>query len=289
MFGIQFDANPNSNAFLQTVSCCSAASFPKNQRATHSRERSLMAALIVPLLLIVLCIPFKAFAHEELMRAYVIAYNAGDVAGIDSLLAPGATENKSDSALRDHAEFFSSTKEHTLVLRNLRWNDTRITSDYDVVVDGKHLVGSATFYVKDEKITRIVHAKQHWAESQDTHLADGGQLLDKGTTAVALSTGGFTEANPMLPGLTTGGAVALAAVTIGARQLVVKDLPLGDCVDWSRGLGTVGMTAGVSNLLIMAGLSGPAAPIVGVIAGIVAWNQNYKGECVDGDVRVAQI
>lgn len=245
---------------------------------TYARVAAICFALALA------CVGALAYANEHVVREYVAAYNAGNVSRLP--LAEGATQNASDSALRDHAELFAATKARTLTLRNVRWSDTRITADYAALVDGRALAGSLTIYVADGRITRLVHDRITWPESE-LNLADIGQALDKGTTAVALATG-YTEVNPILSGITPAGAVVLGAGIIAARNLVVREMPLSECIEISRWVSAFGWGPGASNLAMMAG-AGPAGWAVGLGCGVIAYHASYKGSCVDGPVRVAVI
>lgn len=224
-------------------------------------------------------------AHEQMLREFIAAYDTGDLARLP--LAEGATENVSDSALRDHQELFATTRQRQLTLKNVRWNDKRITADYHLTVDGRPMSGSVTFYAENHLITRIVHDPTIWPESE-TNLADTGQALDKGTTAIALAGGGFAEANPLFGGIGPGAALAIGTAVIAMRNVLVRDLPLSECIEQSRAFGAAGWGAGVNNLIMMAG-GGPAALLVGIVGGVIAWNQNYKGACVDGPIRAVSL
>jgi len=37
----------------------------------------------------------------------------------------------------------------------------------------------------------------------------------------------------------------------------------------------------------LTGVAAPVAPLAGIVAGVIAWGQDYKGECVDGAVQIA--
>jgi hypothetical protein len=222
-----------------------------------------------------------------LLRQFVDAYAAGSVA--DLPLTPGATGNDLN-AREEYAILFAMTRTRELTLRNVRWSDGgRVTADYIAKVDGVEHAGSVTLYTAAGGITRIVHDYHTWPESEGPALADAGQIADKATTAAGLATHTLAEANPLLHGVGAGGMLALGAVMIGVRQLAVRALPLSECVEASRWMGAVGWGAGANNAVAMTGVAAPVAPLVGIIAGAIAWHQEYKGECIDGDVQIAEL
>lgn len=223
--------------------------------------------------------------HAGTLSRFIVAYQFGDV---DSLpLAAGATQNQSDDARGDYARFFAESTARDLVLRNVRWDDERITADFEATVDGDVSAGSLTMYADGDRITRIVHEPLTLAEGGG-YWADAGQATDKLSTAYALAQAGFVESNPLLPGLTSAGAVGLGVVHIAARNVWVRNMPLVECEQVTRVLSTVGWGAGLHNVVLIAG--GSAAPLVGIAAALVAWlAPSYKAECVDGPVRVAEL
>jgi hypothetical protein len=224
-----------------------------------------------------------AFAqHEPMLRQYLAAYAAGDIAALP--FTADAADNGLD-ARRVHADLFAQTADRSLTLHRVRWNDTRITADYTAHVDGADHAGSVTLYAEEGRIARIVHDEVQWAESAG-YWSDAGQLADKGSTVVAMQAGA-TELNPILAATGPAGAVAMAAGMVALRQTVIKDRPLSECVAISRILGSGGWGLAASNLAVLAGSA--AAPVVGLVAAALFYQADYKGECVDGEVRIAEL
>lgn len=237
------------------------------------------------LFLIAKCCYGATFA--PLLWQFIDAYDAGSVEDLG--LAPEATANGL-KAREEYAILFAMTRERDLTLRNVRWSDAgRITADYVAMVDGVEHAGSVTMYAAAGGITRIVHDDHTWPENERPALADAGQVADKATTAFGLASHTVAESNPVLQGINAGGMLALGAVIIGVRQLIVRELPLSECVEATRWMGAVGWGAGVNNALALTGVAAPIAPLAGIIASVIAWDQDYKGECVDGDVQIAEM
>jgi len=102
---------------------------------------------------------------------------------------------------------------------------------------------------------------------------DRANYADMGSTGIALATvEGAAEANPL--------GIALLPVKLGMGKWVEHKYP-DDCykrVDIAKTSNTVFYGATANNTAIMLGLSGPAAPIVGVIGGITYFAMRNKVE-----------
>lgn len=243
---------------------------------------------------VAICLALWSLANQctgetfaPLLQQFVDAYAAGRAA--DLPLAPGATGNGLD-AREEYAILFAISHERELSFRNVRWGDAgRVTADYVATVDQVEHAGSVTMYMAAGRITRIVHDYHTWRESEGSALADAGQVADKATTAAGLVSHTLVESNPLLQGFNAGGMLALGAVMVGVRQFVVRDMPLSECIEATRWMGALGWAASVNNAVALTGVAAPVAPVAGLIAGVVAWNQDYKGECVDGEVQIAEV
>lgn len=221
---------------------------------------------------------------HELLFAFVMAYASGG----DMPLSQDATAN-GVNARQTYAELFATTTRRDLVLRNVRWNDTRATADYEASVDGKSYSGSLTAYAEGGKLVRLVHDDTVWQESVGG-VVGAGQIVDKGSTAVAMAVApSGAEMNPALAGFGPAGMLALGAAIAGVQYALVRDLPLSECIEVTRRISAIGWGAGANNMLAMTGVAAPIAPLVGVVVGAVVWNAEYKGECVDGDIRVREM
>lgn len=111
--------------------------------------------------------------------------------------------------------------------------------------------------------------------------ADRAQIADGATTWVALSSG-FSEANPLLSGLS---GPAILAVKIGVTQ-AVKQTPAEICEPGLLGLTVSGYSLALWNIGVMAG-SGPAAIPVALALALwqwEAWVVDARDTCSPGIV-----
>lgn len=96
--------------------------------------------------------------------------------------------------------------------------------------------------------------------------AYGGIAADAASTALALSAPGIVEMNP------------LGWATVPLRILAVqyaKSLPEEEGKPMMQGINAAGWGAAANNLLVLAGASSVAAPIIGIAVGYALWK---KGE-----------
>ena len=233
------------------------------------------------ILLLVCCLSFNANASESVVRGFVDGYKAGTLQ-----FAPEATDNGLP-AQSVYDEFFAKTADRKLTLKNVRWNDKRITADLYTTVDGKDTSGSITFWHKDGVISKIIHDRRLWPET-NLRLADTGQAADKLSTIVAIA-GGEHETNPFLSSLGNAGFIAIGAGVIVARNLIVKDMDLSSCIAVSKAAGGFGWGAAGNNVMVAIGASNPIGWIVGIITGIMTYRMDYKRDCTDGDIRLAEV
>lgn len=228
---------------------------------------------------LILLVPLTTMAgNDNIVRKFLDSYKAGDIK-----LMPTDSQDVIDT----YGSFYHRSKNRAIRLENVRWSDTRITADYYAKVDDVDTQGSLTIFVKDDKITKMVHDHNIYKESS-TNVADAGQAADKGTTVVALSSGGMVEANPVLSGLSAAGIAGVGAGVVALRKSNVKTQSLGECIETSRLYGGVGWGAASNNILALIGL-GPAALLFGIGSGTAAYKQEYKGSCVEGPVRISSI
>lgn len=102
-------------------------------------------------------------------------------------------------------------------------------------------------------------------------LAVAGQLADVGTTAVGLANG-FAEANPL--------GIAILPLKYGLHKYS-QSLNLAECVDVRTGMGVFGWGAAGMNIATLASAAIPAALVVGVMIGWLA----YEPTMQDAPVR----
>jgi len=239
------------------------------------------------LLALILLILLNAFAFEDMLQQFVDGYKAGDVSMLP--LSDNAKTRSGYNARDIYGDLFHSSFERAIQFRNVRWNDERITADYYANVDGEKSSGSMIMFVRDRKITKINHDWKVQEESEIS-VADIGQAGDKVSTAIAIGTGLAQEANPLLAGFGPAGFLILGAGVISGRNAALKseNVSMEQCISSSRFIGTIGWGATGSNLLAMAG-AGPVGLLGGLVAGAIASQQNYKGDCVSGPVRFEKI
>lgn len=224
----------------------------------------------------------RARAHEPLLRQFVQAYEHGDM---------HALPIDDADARESYAVLFATSAVRSLELRNVRWSDSgRLTADYAATVDGKEAAGSVTMWIENERIARIAHDWTLWPETDSTPaLADAGQFADKASTVAGIASQTLTESNPLLSGAGSIGLAGAGLALIGYRQLYVRELALSECIASSRWLGAFGWAGGVNNLVAMTGVGLPVAPILGAIAGFIAYEHIGKADCTDGPVRIARL
>lgn len=248
------------------------------------------------LLIVLLLVSSSVFSHEKLITDYLTGYVKGDVdampfdktATVYGLPSQTITTYTDKPLVYDaYTLFFLSSKERHLEFRNIRWNDTRITADFYAVTDGNRTYGSTTMIIdKDEHIVGIYNSNIVYEESE-SKIADAGQIADKGSTAIALATRTGVEANPLLAGLNPAGMLALGGGMVALRKSRTQG-SLDECISISKGFGGFGWGAAGNNLAVLFGL-GPIGIPLGLATGITTYHQNYKGDCVDGPVRIAKI
>lgn len=232
-------------------------------------------------------LPIATYAHEPMLRQFVDAYVAGDVAAMP--IAPGAT-TRAGLVHDEYAALYAASRSRSLVLADVRWSQTRITADYRTAVDGYHERGSVTIYTTDGLITRIAHdvaAGSRGGPDAPAWLADAGQLADKGTTALAL-TAGYTEGNPLLADLSPAGMIALGVGVVALRKIVIADLPMAECLAGTRVISSIGWGAAAWNAALLAGAATPLGAVIGIAAAVTAAQQDYRPACVAGDIRFAE-
>jgi hypothetical protein len=248
-----------------------------------------MRILISLILLVFSCL---TQAHEKLLENFLNGYAHGNTTQMGISADTKINSSKTASAVDVYQLFFSTTTTRALEFRNVHWNDVRITADYYALAqglaDGKKTQGSITLIVdKDDHITHIYHNYEVYAEST-SNVSDTGQAADKLSTIAAISTGAGVEANPALAGFGPVGFVALGVGMIAIRNGTARTDSLESCIASSRGVGTFGWGAAGNNVAVLVGL-GPIGIPVALVSGIVAHGKNYKGDCVDGPIRIASI
>lgn len=230
----------------------------------------------------------SVIAHEQTIQQFLNGYVHGDTKKMGIGNDTKINNNKTASAVDVYQLFFLESKSRSLEFRNVHWNDVRITADYYVNTDGKKNEGSITLIVdKDEHITHIYHNYEVYTEST-SNVSDTGQAADKISTIVAISTGAGVEANPALAGFGPAGFVALGVGMIAARNGIARTGSLQECIASSRNIGTFGWGAAGNNSAVLLGL-GPIGIPAALISGVVARGKNYKGDCVDGPIRIKSI
>jgi hypothetical protein len=227
-------------------------------------------------------------AHEKTIQQFLTGYAHGDTKQMGIGADTKINSSKTASAVDIYQMYFLNTKTRSLEFRNVHWNDVRITADYYVLTDGKKSQGSITLIVdKDEHITHIYHNYEVYSEST-SNVSDTGQAADKISTIAAISTGAGVEANPALAGFGPAGFVALGVGMIAVRNGTTRTGSLQECIASSRNIGTFGWGAAGNNAAVLLGL-GPIGIPAALISGITAHSKNYKGDCVDGPIRIASI
>lgn len=99
------------------------------------------------------------------------------------------------------------------------------------------------------------------------HKPGAGSYADAGSTYAGLSSGEFTEANPLIA---TGDPLTTALISIGAKQALkygLTEAGAPHCVA-HRGVETTSMGAAGWNVALMAGAGPPGAIVAATIAGI---------------------
>lgn len=244
------------------------------------RRRRLIAAVILSGAAGLYLVTKGCSGHQPLLQTFANAYAAGDMKAL-----PLDEESSRDA----YAVLFATSKVRGLELRNVHWGDAgRLTATYYANVDGAETCGSVTMWIEQERITRIVHDLTVWPESDA--LADAGQVADKASTLAGIASHTLTEANPLLNGAGPVGIAGAGLAAIALRQTIVRDMPLTECIEASRWLSALGWGTAANNLLAMTGVGLPLAPVVGFIAGAIAWQASSgAGDCVDGPVRIATL
>jgi len=236
--------------------------------------------------IMLLCVS-TAHAHEQLLTAYIDAFQNGNIEHMP--ISADASNVEGIPLVLIYSDIFASSSYRRLVLKNIRWTDDRITADYYVLVDHQETSGSLIMFVKDQRIERLVTDTVIYEESE-TNVADAGQAADKISTAVAVGTGTGAEMNPALASFGPAGFLAFGGAVIVGRKAITqgRDVSTKECVEGSKLMGSVGWGAAGNNILVMAG-AGPVSLIGGVVAWTVAKKQNYKGSCVSGPIQITQL
>lgn len=212
-------------------------------------------------------------------QEFVNGYNRGQITNF----AADCTDNRlpCDEVYREYLQRNAGVQIH---LSHVYYSDRRVVADFDA--NGK--TGTMTMWTDGDKITRIYHENEVYENTSDRHIADAGQAADGLSTAINLSTGDFSEANPFRPSSAVGN-LAFSAGIIGIRHYVKENVGVGQCIQVSKALSAAGWAGAAGNLTQLAGATlGLAIPLA-IIAGGIAYMQNYKGECVPYDHYLAEM